>query len=79
MAFPISANDGAAAAKGKARSEQGGAGQWGGDAAGVWEDLPSCQNAHKWPWLLLCLVPHSGMQLHFSKACKGSARPSFLK
>lgn len=55
MAFPISANDGAAAAKGKARSEQGGAGQWEGDAAGVWEDLQSCQNAHNWQWLLLCL------------------------
>lgn len=64
MAFPISANDGAAAAKGKARSEQGDAGQW--DAAGVWEDLQSHQNAHKWQWLLLCLAPHSGMQLHFS-------------
>lgn len=65
MALPISANDGAAAAKGKARSEQGGAGQWERDA---WEDLQSCQNALKWQWLLLCLVAHSGMQLHFSRS-----------
>lgn len=46
MAFPISAKDGAAAAKGKAWSEQGGVGQWEGDAAGVWEDLQSPVRMH---------------------------------